>query len=49
MFKKKLEKLLLKIAYEAVCYAEVLIGSGKGKEKKEKAVRKNTALVGKKS
>ena len=38
MFKKKIEKILLKIAYEAVCYAETLIGSGKGKEKKEKAI-----------
>lgn len=38
MFKKKIEKILLKIAYEAVCYAEMLIGSGKGQEKKQKAI-----------
>ena len=38
MFREKIEKILLKIAYEAVCYAETLIGSGKGKEKKQKAI-----------
>ena len=38
MFKNKIKKYLNQFAYQAVCYAEEAVGSGRGNIKKEIAI-----------